>query len=226
MSHWSHAKLTHNQALTKGLHRLVLEVTQDVSTAFHSAGQYHRVRVGREDALFAIASPPRVSAFEYLVNTQGEVARAWASLGVGAQVEVTVPEGPGFPLTKAEGKTLLLIGTGTGFGPLRSVVSALRVRRGDFGPVYGLYGARTPTHVAWAPELEALADDEVHIQSVVQQAPPNWKGATGRVQHHLGRLPTRNAVAFLCGHPEMVADVTAALTARGVPRDHIFLNFI
>ncbi|MFZ5445499.1 MAG: NAD-binding oxidoreductase [Myxococcota bacterium] len=228
MSGWSRAALIENEVLTTGLHRISLAVTAEVAGAFHAPGQYHRVRVpagNARDSMFAIASAPGGARFEYLIRASGSVAEAWARLPVGAEVEVSRPEGKGFPLELARGRTVLAIGTGTGFAPLRSALLAIRARRAEFGRVHALYGAHSPAHLAWRQELTALVGEEIHVTPTVSERAEGWTGELGRVQHLVERLPVEDAVVFLCGQAEMVADVTRALATRGVPPERVFLNF-
>jgi NAD(P)H-flavin reductase len=224
-SGWSKSTLVENQFLAPGLHRVTLDVPQKISKAFHTPGQYHRVRVASgDDAFFAIASEPQATRFDYLVKESAGVAGEWLRLEPGAHVEVGMPEGPGFPLERARGSPLLLVGTGTGWGPLWSVVKALRQRRAEFGEVQALYGVDSEPHLAWNEQWPALAAEGVHIHGVLDRPGEAWKGRTGRVQHHVAPLARPGMLAFLCGHPAMVSDVTAILGQKGVPADRVFLN--
>lgn len=226
MQGWNWAKLTVNEAVGPDLHRLTLEVPTHVALGFHSPGQYHRVRMANGDeAIFAIASAPGRGQFEYLIRTNEGVAKQWAALPVGTEVEVTMPEGAGFPLDKAMGRNLLLVGTGTGFAPLRSVVNTIRSRRAHFGRIQGAYGVLSPAHLAYGPELSQWAVDDIHIIPTVTTTAEGWTGAVGFVQSQLDALAVDDAVAFLCGQLEMIREVRALLGRRGLPPERVFLNF-
>lgn len=228
MLSWRKARLIQNEVVGPDLHRLALEVPSPVAAAFHTPGQYHRLRIDEEaEAFFAIASAPSASNFEYLVRATGGVASQWTSLSPGAMVEVRLPEGPGFPLERVrEGKhNLLLIGTGTGFAPLRSVLHTIRQQRSQFGQVHGVYGVLTPAHLAFAPELAEWAAAGMHVVPTVTTSSADWKGAVGLVQQLLGSLPIdERTIAFLAGQPEMVKDVTGLLGKLGLPLNRVFLN--
>ncbi|MFT3710340.1 MAG: hypothetical protein QM817_22180 [Archangium sp.] len=224
-SGWSKSTVVENHFLAPGLHRVTLDVPQKISKAFHTPGQYHRVRVTEGDeAFFAIASEPHAARFDYLVKESNGVAGEWLRLKPGAHVEVGMPEGPGFPLERAKGHPLLLVGTGTGWGPLWSVVKTLRPRRAEFGEVHALYGVDSEAQLGWRDQWPVLAKEGVEIHAVLDRADPKWQGRTGRVQHHVAPLARPGMLAFLCGHPAMVSDVTAILGEKGVPADRVFLN--
>ena len=225
MPKWSTATLLKNERIAPALHRLWLTVEDDVAAAFHVPGQYHRVRLPQgSESVFAMASAPGSTEFEYLVRGVGETADQFIALGVGAQVQVSLPEGPGFPLDRAVGRPLLLIGTGTGFAPLRSVLLTARKDLSRFGPVHVLYGAHDVDQLAYRDELEAWPAEGISVRSTLTRPEAGWTGAVGRVQQHLAHLPVERALAFLCGQAQMVSDVTQALISRGMARNDVFLN--
>lgn len=222
---WSKATVIENHVLSAGLHRVSLEVPRTIAKAFHTAGQYHRVRMSSgADAFFAMASAPGESRFDYLVKATGEVASAWVALPRGAHVEVSTPEGPGFPIEQARGSPLLLVGNGTGFGPLWSVIRAIRPRRAEFKSVRALYGVDVEAQLAWSEEWAALKKEGIELHAVLDRPHAGWKGHAGRVQAHVEPLAEKAQFAFLCGHPAMVSDVTKVLVRKGVPPERVFLN--
>ncbi|MDP3152679.1 MAG: NAD-binding oxidoreductase [Archangium sp.] len=226
MSGWSKATLTQNDVVGPGLNRLTLEVPAAVASGFHVPGQYHRVRApSGEDGTFAIASAPGSDRFEYLIRENEGVAGELAALAPGEVIRVGMPDGPGFPYERARAHPLLLIGTGTGFAPLRSVIRTLMQHRAVYGEVHGAYGVLTPAHLAFGPEMADWESAHIHITPTVTAASAAWKGEVGQVQALLARLPMQNAIAFLCGQNEMVQQVTGLLEQRGVPADRVFVNF-
>lgn len=226
MSGWSKAKLIQNDVVGPGLNRLTLEVPAALASGFHAPGQYHRVQApSGEDATFAIASAPGSERFEYLIRENDGVAGELAALVPGDIIRVGMPDGPGFPWERARAHPLLLIGTGTGFAPLRSVILTVMKHRKTYGEVHGAYGVLTPAHLAFGPEMPGWEHAGIHIIPTVSGPSPEWTGEVGQVQALLARLPTENAIAFLCGQNEMVTQVTGLLEQRGVPSDRVYLNF-
>jgi len=224
MPSWEAATLHRNHRVSPGLHLLTLDVSERLAAAFHAPGQYHRVRVASgDDAYFAIASAPGSRRFEYLVKASGGTATEWAKLAPGAQVEVSPPEGPGFPLEHSVGSDLLLVGTGTGFAPLWSVIQSILPRRDRFAQVHALWGSNTAADLAWHERFAEVRKAGISVEPVLFAGEPGWQGKRGRVQDHLPAVST-SARAFLCGHEGMIADVTTLLGQRGVPAASIFLN--
>ncbi len=225
MSGWHHATIIQTEVAGPTLQRVRLEVPQSVATSFHTPGQFVRVRVGEFDAPFAIGSSPGGSHFDFLIRTNGDVAKLWSAQPVGTQVGLGLVDGPGFPLERAKGHSVFVVGTGTGWSPLRSVLQAVRHRRADFKKVSGVYGVLTPEHVVFGEELAAWRADGIDIRVTVTEPISTWAGPVGRVQALLPNDGFDDTFAFLCGQPEMTAEVTTLLKARGLPGDRVFLNF-
>lgn len=224
MSEWFPAFITESVALGESAARLSLQVPAEVSESFHTPGQYHRVRLESVDNLFAMASRPRSERFEYLVRRHAGLAATFASLPVGSAVHVTRAFGPGFPLELARGRPLLMIATGTGFAPIRSVLEDLTAHGAGYGSAQVLLGVRSEVELPEAEEKRRWAAAGLQVFCTVSRPSPSFRGLVGHVQQHLDTLDVTDAAVFLCGQSGMVADVTAALLQRGVPAGRIALN--
>lgn len=223
MRSWHSAAIRGRTFIDDGLLELTLAVAGPVSAAFARPGQFHRLRVSpAQESMFAIASSPGATSFDYLIRRGAGVTEALASLPIGATLEATAPEGPGFPVEAARGHDLLLVCTGTALAPIRSVLGLVARSRADFGRVTLVEGHRTPAQLPWRAELRALPDVEVH--TIVTDGAPGWQGPVGLVQALVPGVVTADTVAFLVGQREMTDDVSALLGRAGVRRDRVFLN--
>jgi sulfhydrogenase subunit gamma (sulfur reductase) len=230
MAVWHEATVLGSHSETNELTSLTLSVgSAEFTRAARLPGQYVKIRLpDKGDAAFAIASAPQndSSVLELLVKTGSELSDALVALPSGATVFVTLPAGPGFPLEKAFGKNVLLFATGSGISAIRAVIEGIRLNRSAFGDVTLYFGARSPSSFAYADELATWESSDIRvIRTVSQMGHSGWEGLTGHVQAHLDETPTQNAVAFLCGQPEMVAAVSDALVKNGLKRSDIYLNF-
>jgi NAD(P)H-flavin reductase len=230
MTAWYPTTLSSRSPAADGLTDLVLDIggTPLVGTHLHP-GQYARLRLPTEkEGLYAIASPPdpRGTHWEFLLKDSSPLLAALLRLPVGAQVEVSPPEGKGFPLEKARGHDLLLFATGSGISAIRPVIASVRQERGTYGRVTLYFGARTPSAFAYSDELHEWEAGGVRVVRTVSQPDVSgWQGLTGYVQAHLGEEPLQDVVAFVCGQSQMVQGVMAELRNRGVPKSSIFLNY-
>lgn len=213
----------------EGLVQVELEVPPEVASSFTAPGQYLKVTVpGAGDAYLAIASRPGAAPdrVELLLKLGGAVTDAIAKMGAGGAVKTTGAQGKGFPIERATGRDLVLVGTGSGISPLRSVIETVAARRSEFGKVSLYFGARTPGAMAYRERFDAWRAADVDVFPVVSRPQDTgWTGLTGYVQTHLAGVHIGSAVAFLCGQKGMVEAVKKGLAERGMHADAMFLNF-
>jgi NAD(P)H-flavin reductase len=229
MTVWHEGKVAASQPAAAGLHEVLIDVSGTPLVGTHVLpGQYIRVSVDEAgEGVFAIASAPDEETwhFELLVKRGPGLADTLVSAPIGTRVRLSTPEGPGFPLEKGRGHRVLLFATGSGISAIRSLIFAIKRERASFRDITLFFGARTPDAFAYQDELVDWQDEGINVVQTVSQAEaPGWNGLTGYVQSHLPEESLHDAVAFVCGQGQMVADVRAALTQRGMSDDKIYLN--
>lgn len=228
MDVWHPGRIISTEREAAGLQSVHVDVSGTPLVGSHSfPGQYVRVRIDAGEGVFAIASGPETdgATFELLVKSGSDVADVLAVAPIGTRVELTAPEGPGFPLHEAHGHRVLLFATGSAISAIRSLIHAIRHERRKFRSVTLYFGARTPDAFAYERELDEWRESGIDVVRTVSQAgAPGWEGLTGYVHSHLPEEELADAVAFVCGQPEMVDDVRRALAERGMPAEKIFQN--
>jgi sulfhydrogenase subunit gamma (sulfur reductase) len=228
MSDWKEARVASIAKAADGLLEVRLDVPAEVAASHVAPGQYVKVAAGAGETFFAIASRPNPDGgrIELLLKLGSPVSDAIAELLAGAAVRVTSAQGKGFPLDRAVGRDLVLVATGSGISPIRSVIETIARRRADFGKVSLHVGARTPSAFAYVEEFSAWRASEIDVFPVVSRpTDTGWTGLTGYVQSHLDGVHLRAAIAFLCGQKAMVEAVRTTLVERGMPGESIYLNF-
>lgn len=228
MTDWKEARVVSIARAADGLVAVRLEVPAEVAASHVSPGQYVKATAGEGETFFALASRPHPDGgrIDLLVKLGSPVADAIAGLAAGAALRVTAAQGKGFPLDRAVGRDLVLVATGSGISPIRSVIETIARRRSEFGRVSLHVGARTPSAFAYVDEFSAWRASEIDVYPVVSQPKESgWTGLTGYVQSHLDGVHLKTAIAFLCGQKTMVEAVRKALAEQGMPAESIFLNF-
>jgi NAD(P)H-flavin reductase len=229
MIEWFPATLVACSPAADGLTDLTLDLSgTPLREAHQRPGQYVHLRLpGTAEGLFALASPPGAERWDLLVKANSPLTEALVHLKQGERVEVSRPEGRGFPLEQARGRDLLLFATGSGISPIRSVIESIRGERDTYGRVTLYFGARTPGAFAYARDFRTWEQTDIHVVPTVSQpGASGWQGLTGYVQAHLKEEPLApGTLAFVCGQQEMVQGVIRALLARGLPSSAISQNF-
>jgi NAD(P)H-flavin reductase len=230
MTDWYPATVAAVHPEAEGLVEFILDIGETPLKGTHQRpGQYVRLSLpGLGEGVFALASPPEPEGhhWEFLLKGGSPLADALLLRRPGEVVHTSRPEGPGFPLEEARGRSLLLFATGSGISPIRAVIESIRRERAAYGQVTLYFGVRTPDAFAYEDELHQWEKMGIRVvRTVSQPGASGWQGLTGYVQAHLGEGPLADAAAFLSGHSIMVQEVIQALETRGVPRSAIHLNY-
>lgn len=225
--------------LTPSVRELVFERIDGKPMAFE-AGQWVNVLLpisaGNGEATikrsYSIASAPDGSSrFEIAVTrVERGPASTWLhSVSAGTVLPFTGPQGF-FTRGPASAAPSLMIATGTGVTPLRSMMRSA-FAAGSRQPVWLLLGVRREHDLLYEDELHAAAEasDLVRFEPTLSQPAAEWSGRRGYVQAHVRELwraleslgPVRPH-AYVCGLHRMVASVREVLrTELGAAREEV-----
>lgn len=201
------------------------------------------VRPGRGPKLirraYSIASPPtQTDALEfYIVRVEdGKLTPSLWDIEVGQTLFMNEKIGGHFtlpPPPETQGKTMVMVGTGTGLAPFRSMYLTYR-GQDRWGKFVLFDGCRVARDLGYYQELTAITeeDENFHYIPTVTREPEDtsWAGRRGRVNALLQpqtfltltgvELDPASSQVFLCGNPQMIDQVEADLQSRGfVTRD-------
>jgi sulfhydrogenase subunit gamma (sulfur reductase) len=183
---------------------------------------------GEAPAYFAFASAPEDAELEVLVKQKMGASNLIFEMKPGERIELLEVAGHGFALDDQKGKDLVFVAMGTGVAPLRSALRHLLKRKGDFGQLVVLYGARTPDDFCFRDETDGWEDAGVELRQVISRPDGHdWSGPTGYVQSLLDHvLPNlRSPVALICGSFEMIEQTRDRLSQMGFKPHEILTNY-
>ena len=178
---------------------------------------------------YSIASAPHArhpEQFEIAVTRveEGHVSLSLHALEGGDSLELDGPYGF-FTREDHLNEDALLVGTGTGVGPLRAMIQS-ELARGAGPRLTLLFGCRTQADLLYREEFEGLAGEHARFrfEPTLSRPDPEWRGRTGYVQSQLAELVEAGGRphVYVCGLSDMVNDVRAHLKrALGYDRTHI-----
>jgi CDP-4-dehydro-6-deoxyglucose reductase, E3 len=227
-----------SRTLTPNVRELVFE-RADGQPMLFEAGQWVNalLPVGVEGGnevkrSYSIASPPDGSSrFEIAVTRVpfGPASTWLHRVEPGSLMRFVGPQGF-FTRPAAGGPPSLMIATGTGVAPLRSMMHAA-LAAGSRAPMWLLLGVRSEEDLLYCSELRALAAEHpfVRFEPTLSRPDPSWTGRRGYVQAHVQTLwrelesrSDSRPHAFVCGLQRMVGSVRDLLRQElGAGRDQV-----
>lgn len=178
-----------------------------------SAGQYLRVIMENGDSRnYSMANPPhRNDGVELHIKRVpgGKFSvQVLAGIDKGSVLSIELPYGEFSLSDKADSKALL-IATGTGFAPLKSIIEG-QIHAGGTRPLHLFWGVRKSSDLYMAELAEKWAADHDWFEytPVVSQPDESWNGRTGYVHQTAQQLyPDMSGFeVYACGSPSMLAD--------------------
>jgi ferredoxin--NADP+ reductase len=200
-------------------------------------GQYATLGVEeggkRIERPYSIASSPSENEVEFFFELvpEGALTPLLYKMQPGDQLLMRKAPKGRFSLDTSNGRTNhLLISTVTGVAPFVSYVRTLHKdwKEGRFDGSHKLYllnGASRPWEFGYLEELRQFAQEIPWFTYVPTVSRPwdhgDWDGEVGRADDILRKyadqwgIDASNAVAYVCGHPEMMEHSKAILKRRG-----------
>jgi NAD(P)H-flavin reductase/ferredoxin len=196
------------------------------------AGQYLQVLLeDGERRNFSMANPPaeKDGAQLHIRHVPGGrfSETVLARLEAGQKLTVELPFGDFF-LREGGDHPIILVATGTGFAPIKSIIEDA-LKRGVRRRMVLYWGARTPADLYRAdlPARWVARHPHFAFVPVVSEAAPGWTGRTGLV--HQAVLDDHPSLAqhqvYACGNPAMVAAARRAFVAQAaLPPQEIYCD--
>jgi ferredoxin-NADP reductase len=155
----------------------------------------------------------------------GAATALFEGLPEGGHVEASGPFGRFCLMPGDRNARYLLIATGTGVTPYRSMLPQLEALMAGRGvEVVLLQGARTPAELLYGDDFRAFADAHPgfrYVPCLSRELPadPHPDVRQGYVQQHLAEFApdASRDIAYLCGNPDMVDACFEALKGHGLP---------
>jgi len=212
--------------LTHDVRELDLCLVEPAKITF-KPGQFLSFEVGQDEKQrtiirpYSIVSPPsRPDVLTLLFNLVpgGPGSTYLFSLKEGDATQFKGPTGA-FYLRDDLVRDHLLVATGTGIAPIRSMLLALFEREAA-GSVTLYWGLRSRRDLYYQDELEAWARAYPKFSFITTLSRPEngWTGERGRVTRLVEErvASVNNLAVYLCGNSGMITDVTQIIQKKGL----------
>jgi len=181
---------------------------------------------GVGEGMFSITSSPTETGYlDFSIKECGCLTEWLHRMDVGQQITVRGPYGNGFPVdTEFKGKDLLFVAGGIGLAPLHSVINYVRAKRGDYGKITVVYGAKSAADRMNKEELALWAkEDGLTLCETIDKAEEGWNAHVGFVPAYVTELsPATTQTAIVCGPPIMIKFTMQALKELGFADENIY----
>ena len=148
------------------------------------------------------------------------------ALRAGDRLDIELPLG-NFHFRAKDERPLLMLATGTGIAPLRSILESL-LDSDDCPPVHLYWGMRDAGDLYLHDELLSWRDRlyEFNYVPVLSRPSAGWRGRQGHVQQAVCEDFTDLSEfgIYLCGSPAMIAEAREAFLARGANAEHLHVD--
>jgi ferredoxin-NADP reductase len=240
------ARLLHSVPLSEFTKHLEFDVQGAPRFGF-VAGQWLSVKANTPEGeeitrAYSIASAPSGNGrFAFCLNRvqDGFMSNYLCDLGEGSEISFQGPFGDF--ILRPPLRDTLLIATGTGIAPFRSMLHALFESGEEGESIAGrtgahvaplqqaqfwlLFGSRYEQDIYYHEEFERLAAEHAnfHFLPTLSRGGPAWKGLRGYVQEHVpGIIGNRTDMqAYICGLDKMVSANRELLKSLGWDRKSI-----
>jgi len=178
---------------------------------------------------YSIASwPDGTNVFELVIvldkNGLG-TNHLFNKVNVGDELTFRGPQGV-FTLRQPLDEDLILICTGTGIAPFRSMVHHIKNQQVAYKNIYLIFGCRTKDTLLYYPELTQLQQELAGFHYIPVLSREQWEGRSGYVHAAYEEVcaDRRSAYFYLCGWKGMLDEARKRITDMGYDRKAIHLE--
>jgi CDP-4-dehydro-6-deoxyglucose reductase len=193
-------------------------------------GQYLKVHLADGSTRnFSMASRPGAEVLDFHVRRIPGGRFTDFMLGElrpGDALDVELPHG-NFFYRGADYRPLLMVATGTGLAPIKSILESLHDDP-DCPPVSLYWGARTRADLYLHDQIAAWGERlcDFRYVPVLSRADASWSGRRGHVQQAVcaDHPDLSEHAIYLCGSPLMITDASRAFAARQASSAHLYAD--
>jgi anaerobic sulfite reductase subunit B len=188
-------------------------------------GQFYQISVpGIGEAPISVCSFSE-DYIEFNIRAIGDVTDALVKLAEGEMMWLRGPYGTHYPMKDLMGKSLVVVGGGTGVAPLRGILKYVEKHRADYERVHLFFGYKCPEDIIFKNDID-IWNRIFDLHMSVDKASNDYKGRVCLVTNIVeeSKLDPKNKIAFVCGGPGMIKFSIISLEKMGFTHDQIYIS--
>lgn len=215
---------------TKNIKRFIMQYEdKTLHENFKYSGQFFEITVfGVGEIAISIPFSPSVKdSFEFCIKRTGKVTNAIHEMKIGDRVGLRGPFGKGFPYEKFKGKDILVIGSGVGIAPVRTMILRVLENRQDYGRVVIIGSAISYEDLIYKDDLKAWSNiDDVKVLYALSHPTTEVDAHVGYLNDLLPNsgLDWMNTAAIICASPRRIKSVAKDLLKLGMKGTDIYTS--
>jgi NAD(P)H-flavin reductase/formate hydrogenlyase subunit 6/NADH:ubiquinone oxidoreductase subunit I len=215
---------------TRDIKRFILQFEdKSLHEKFEFSGQFFEITVfgAGEIAISIPFSPSQRDYFDFCVKKAGKVTTALHNMKVGDKVGLRGPFGTGFPYEEVKGKDLLIVGSGVGLAPVRTMIVRALENKQEFGKIVVIASATSYEGLVYKEDLLQWPQiKDVRVFYALSKP-------TDKVEAHVGYindllpdlgLDWGNTTAVICASPRRIKAVAKDLLKLGMKSTDILTS--
>jgi CDP-4-dehydro-6-deoxyglucose reductase, E3 len=223
---------------TEGVIEKIVQRSEDVKTFYiktekkieYKAGQFVMLKAQIKDKkigrAYSVASINEDELIEITFKVCGEFTNYLNTLKEGDKLICQGPFGH-FTLDKNKNKKLVLVATGTGITPIRSILRDLYLNKKmkEFEKITLIYGSRYLKTLNYNEEFTTMNVEFDNFEYIpILSREEEWKGKRGHVQSVVKENIDKESTYYICGLKIMAGEVHKILTEAGVEKNNIIVE--
>lgn len=197
--------------------------------SFEFRGQFFEITVFGvgEIAISIPFSPSSRYEFDFCVKKAGKVTSALHKLKAGDKVGLRGPFGKGFPYEEFKGRDLIVVGSGVGIAPVRTMIVRALENRADFGKIVVIGSAMSYEDLVYKEDLIKWSGLEgVNVLYALSNPTEKVDAHVGYINDLLPDLGLdwENTAAIICASPRRIKAVAKDLLKLGMSGRSIYTS--
>lgn len=207
---------------TRDIKRFIVQY-QDKSLHenYKFTGQFFEITIFGvgEIAISIPFGPSQKEYFDFCVKKAGRVTSAMHELQIGDEIGLRGPFGKGFPYDELKGRDILIIGSGVGLAPVRTMIVRIIENKQEFGRLVVIGSATSYEGLVYKEDLESWKRvDGVDVLYALSKPTDKVDAYVGYINDLLPGLGLdwKNTTAVICASPKRIKAVAKDLLKLGM----------